>query len=112
MATDLKPAHEVIVSELEYLSGALIGIDKAISAGGVESFGRWVPAAEIELGRLQEVGGFCKLLKILERMLIPEDKLGGVIEALRNFKYRHGAIRTTIENLTQRKAPATKKVGG
>lgn len=100
----LQPAHEVIVNKITALCANLQMIEKAITEGGIETTTRLILPGELAKNRLQEIGGLCNLLEVIEKMVIPEEKLGDVIQALKQLTYRHAAVYVTIETLKKRHA--------
>lgn len=104
----LKPAHEVVVEQIKKHCGELATLDKWIRGGGFESGGRWVSIEELLTMRLQPIGGLSSQLDALALMVIPPDKLEGVIGQLREAEtiYSHAATSHAIQKLMARKAAA------
>lgn len=104
MGRELRPAHEVIVDQINVCCKIIKLVDKDIAKGGVGSAGGniWIPASELILGRSQEIGGLCSLLSVLDDIIIPDDKLLVVIEELKKLDYTHAVILSTIKKLSQR----------
>jgi hypothetical protein len=91
MSETLKPAHEVILGEIQLHNQTLAMVGEQIPA--------WM--------RGQEIGGLCSLLRVLEKMILPEEKLGEIIDRLRELPYKHAVTDTTIEVLSKRKSTDT-----
>ena len=100
--SELKPAHEVIVDSIKTHCNNMQAVQRAMAGGGVKSGGRFIPAAELETGRLQEVGGLCSQLKALQAMIIPDEALPWVIQELRQLDCRHATIDHTVDVLNER----------
>ena len=104
------PAREVIEAVLDKIrvhSGNIQGVEQLIAQGGVENNGHFISASELEMGRLQDIGGLTTLLEVLEQIDIPENAWDGVIQTLTELQNPALPwVQATIEKLLSQLKPA------
>lgn len=103
MEKKLRPAHEVIVEQIAVHCSNAKAVGEDIKDGRSRLR---ISVIDLEMGRGSEIGALCALLRVLESMIIPEDKLGWVVDQLSKINYRHAVLSGTIISLEERRSPS------
>ena len=107
MGNPAREVIEVVLDKIRVHSDNIQGVERLIVQGGVEHHGDHISTSQLEIGRLQDLGGLTTLLELLERIDIPEDDWDYVIQAL--VPLQNPAlpwIQATIEKLLSQLKPA------
>jgi hypothetical protein len=105
---ELRPAHEVVVRRIKEHCETLESFDRMLKR---KDFPAGYQRGMTDVTVQQQLGGLDSQLSTLIEMIIPEDKLPGVIAALKQLTYRHLILDSAIEELTKRLPPKSGSVG-
>jgi hypothetical protein len=96
----LKPPLEAILDGIKHHCKELQNIEAMVTEARVSGVSS--PSGIMVAACDRNVGGLMSLLDVLEKMIIPRDKVGPVVLGLREITYRHARIFSVIESINNR----------
>ncbi|MEK7120711.1 MAG: hypothetical protein AAB840_01325 [Patescibacteria group bacterium] len=103
--SDLRPAHEVLLSRLGEHADEILKLQELINAGGGRP-GRFLETvSQLRSYQVQTIGAFCEDLDVLVSIVIPCEELEMVVTgllAVDSLGYRHAKVWSLIETLRAR----------